>query len=345
MKYKIYSKTKKFLDSLQEDIYNAKTSIYIEMYIFWDDDKKPYNFVDALIEKAQQGVHVVLVLDAFGSKELKETTIQKMQKAKIEIHFFSNRLRRTHRKLVMIDEKIAFFGWANIKKSTKHRLDLQIRIKWKISIKPFLKTFAYTYKMSGWTNRKITAYARKWFFKKIKSFLMENLPGHKMYRLTDYYREKMIHAKKSIKITTPYFMPPRWMIALLDNAQRRGVNVEIMIPYDTDIKMLNKINYYYISLLTDMGITFYAIKQMNHAKMMIIDDNEWVVWSQNIDHLSFSHNFEIGAFFKQKELVNILIDVFNGRKKKSVSYTTLDIRLTLRDRFVRAIYRAIFYII
>ncbi|MCX6824582.1 MAG: phosphatidylserine/phosphatidylglycerophosphate/cardiolipin synthase family protein [candidate division SR1 bacterium] len=345
MKYKIYSKTKKFLDSLQEDIYNAKTSIYIEMYIFGDDDKKPYNFVDALIEKAQQGVHVVLVLDAFGSKELKETTIQKMQKAKIEIHFFSNRLRRTHRKLVMIDEKIAFFGGANIKKSTKHRLDLQIRIKGKISIKPFLKTFAYTYKMSGGTNRKITAYARKGFFKKIKSFLMENLPGHKMYRLTDYYREKMIHAKKSIKITTPYFMPPRWMIALLDNAQRRGVNVEIMIPYDTDIKMLNKINYYYISLLTDMGITFYAIKQMNHAKMMIIDDNEGVVGSQNIDHLSFSHNFEIGAFFKQKELVNILIDVFNGRKKKSVSYTTLDIRLTLRDRFVRAIYRAIFYII
>ena len=103
---------------------------------------------------------------------------------------------------------------------------------------------------------------------------MENLPGHKMYRLTEYYKDKIIHAKKSIKITTPYFMPPRWMIALLDDAQRRGVKVEIMIPYDTDIKTLNKINYYYISLLTDMGITFYAIKQMNHAKMMIIDDNE-----------------------------------------------------------------------
>lgn len=106
---------------------------------------------------------------------------------------------------------------------------------------------------------------------------MENLPGHKMYGLTDYYREKMIHAKKSIKITTPYFMPPRWMIALLDDAQRRGVKVEIMIPYDTDIKKLNKINYYYISLLTKMGIEFYAIKQMNHAKMMIIDDHECIV--------------------------------------------------------------------
>lgn len=98
-----------------------------------------------------------------------------------------------------------------------------------------------------------------------------------MYHLTEYYKEKIIHAKKSIKITTPYFMPPRWMIALLDDAQRRGVNVEIMIPYDTDIKQLNKINYYYIKKLTDMGMIFYAIKQMNHAKMMIIDDKEGVI--------------------------------------------------------------------
>jgi phosphatidylserine/phosphatidylglycerophosphate/cardiolipin synthase-like enzyme len=63
-----------------------------------------------LIEKSKQGVHVVLVLDAIGSRDLEESTIEKMRKAKIEVHFFSNRLRRTHRKLVMIDERIAFFG-------------------------------------------------------------------------------------------------------------------------------------------------------------------------------------------------------------------------------------------
>lgn len=140
-------------------------------------------------------------------------------------------------------------------------------------------------------------------------------------------------------------MPPRWMIALLDDAQRRWVNIEIMIPYDTDIKTLNKINYYYINKLTDMGIIFYAIKQMNHAKMMIIDNNEGIVWSQNIDHLSFSHNLEMGAFFKQKTLVHELTSIFEGRKKKSVSYTTLDTKLNVGDKMLRAIYRTIFYII
>lgn len=315
------------------------------MYIFWDDNKRPHSFVDALIEKAKQWVHIVLVLDAFGSKGIEKSTIEKMRKSNIEILFFSDRLRRTHRKLIMIDEKIAFFGGANIKKDTRHRLDIQIRIKGRRSSKPFLKTFAYTYKMCWWTSKKITNYARKWFFKKIKSFLIENLPGHKVYGLTEYYREKMIHAKKNIKITTPYFMPPRWMIALLDDAQRRWVKVEIMIPYDTDVKTLNKINYYYINKLTNMGIVFHAIKQMNHAKMMIIDDNEWVVWSQNIDHLSFSYNFEVGAFFRQENLVQELVHIFDERKKRSVSYTTLNIKLTLRDKCIRAMYRTIFYII
>ena len=149
MKYKIYSKTNKFLDGLRKDIHEAKTSIYIEMYIFLDDNKKPYNFIQALINKAKEGIQVVLVLDAFGSKELTEHDIQSMEIAGVSVNFFSNWLRRTHRKIVMIDEKIAFFGGANIKKNTRKWLDLQIRIKGKIITKPFLKTFAYTYKMCG----------------------------------------------------------------------------------------------------------------------------------------------------------------------------------------------------
>lgn len=345
MKYKIYSRTSRFLDGLWKDIHTAKSSIYIEMYIFLDNNEKPYNFIQALIKKAKQWVYIVVVLDAFGSKELSQEEIDKMQTAGIQIYFFSNRLRRTHRKIVIIDEKIVFFGGANIKKDTRKRLDIQIRLQWKIFIKPFLKTFAYTYKMCGGKDKKIIKYTRKWFLKRIKTLLVENLPGHKIFGLTEYYKEKIIHAKKSIKITTPYFMPPRWMIALLDDAHRRGVTIEIMIPYDTDIKLLNKINYYYINTLTPMGILFYAVKQMNHAKMMIIDDNEGVVWSQNIDHLSFSHNLEMGAFFKQKTLVKNLKDIFEWRKRKSVSYTTLDIRLTLQDKCIRAIYRTIFYII
>ena len=110
MKYKIYSKTKRFLDGLWEEIDNAKSSIYIEMYIFLDDKIPPYNFTELLISKAKEGISVVLVLDSFGSKELTQKDIRSMENVGISINFFSNWLRRTHMKIVMIDEKIVFFG-------------------------------------------------------------------------------------------------------------------------------------------------------------------------------------------------------------------------------------------
>lgn len=110
MRYKIFSKTKKFRDALRKDIQNAKKSIYLEMYIFVDDDNKNYNFVKLLIQKAKKGIKIVLVLDAFGSKELTTQAITKMRKAGIEVHFFSDRLRRIHRKIIIIDDYITFFG-------------------------------------------------------------------------------------------------------------------------------------------------------------------------------------------------------------------------------------------
>ena len=54
MRYRVYSRTKKFLDALWKDIYHAKSSIYIEMYIFLDDNQKPYDFIEALIIKAKE---------------------------------------------------------------------------------------------------------------------------------------------------------------------------------------------------------------------------------------------------------------------------------------------------
>jgi cardiolipin synthase len=296
-----------------------------------------------LSKRAKAGVEVVLVLDAFGSRELKQSSIKTMKDAGVEVLFFSDRIRRTHRKIIVIDDKISFFGGANIKQNSKQRLDLQARLAGKIVSKPFLRSFSYTYKMCGGKNKHILHHCRKSFFGKIKSFIIENLPGHKQYKLTDYYKEQLLKAKKSIKITTPYFIPPRRLMALLDNALRRGVNIDIIIPYDTDIKTLNKINYHYIDKLMPLGIHFYAIPQMNHSKILIIDDKEGLIGSQNVDYLSMQHNIEVGAFFKQKDMVQNLLKIFEKRKKQSKPYKDMDIRLTLKDRIFGRFFRAFFY--
>lgn len=343
MKYRLYTRTRKFWDALWKDIKKAQISIYLEMYIFLDDTKESHNFVELLIKKAQQWIKIVLILDAFWSWNLKTASIKKMQAAGIEIHFFSDWLRRSHKKIIIIDERIAFFWGANIHKRSRHWLDLQMRIEGRLTIKPMIKTFAYTYKMCGGQDKKIIARYKKSLFKKIKLFLIQNYPGNKLYQLTEYYKEKIIQAKKSIKITTPYFIPPRRLLALLDDAVRRGVIVEIIVPADTDVKTLNRINYYYITKVIPLGIRCYAMKKMNHAKMMIIDDKEAVLGSQNMDKLSLDVNYEVWAFFTQKKLVHQLLDIFDQRKKKSPLYTESKIKFSLRWKIVLGFMKIISY--
>ena len=86
-----------------DEINKAKTSIYLEMYIMLDDTSG-YNFVSALKHKAENGVKVVLILDAFGSYSLSSKAQDLLQKAGVEIIFSSHLLHRLHRKILIIDE-------------------------------------------------------------------------------------------------------------------------------------------------------------------------------------------------------------------------------------------------
>lgn len=343
MKYKLYIKTNKYWNALRQDIEKAKKSIYIEMYIFLDDTKESHDFVNLLVKKAKEWVKIVVVLDAFWSWDLSDTIIEKFRQAWIDFNFFSDWFRRTHRKIIIIDHQIVFFGGANIKNNSRHWIDLQIRIKDTLIVRQIIRTFAYTYKMCGWKDPQILAYYKKSLIQALKLYVLSNLPWHKHYKLTNYYKEKLIQAKKSIKITTPYFIPPRRMLALFDDAIRRGVVIEIIVPFDTDVKLLNKINRYYIAKLLPLGIIFYAAKQMNHAKMMIIDNREICIWSQNIDNLSMLHNLEIGIFSRQKTLVTAILHIFDQWKKKSNYYKIWYMKISLFDKIIFQFLKLLFY--
>ena len=132
--------------------------------------------------------------------------------------------------------------------------------------------------MQAAINFKIQLYS----FPKIKSFIVDNVLGAKNpYYLNRHYRAKIKNAKQSIQIVTPYFLPPRWLIALLDDACRRQVNVEIIIPKNTDIRYLDQVNFLNYCRFSAIVIKFYLSKNMNHAKILLIDDKEVMNGSQN----------------------------------------------------------------
>ncbi len=317
MKYKLYTSSKKSWRAMIDEINKAKKCIYIEMYIFMDDTSDKFDFLGALKEKASQGLEVVIVVDSFGSMDIKKETVNDLKIAGIEFLFFSNWLRRTHRKILLIDNKIAFLGGVNIKKNSSDWIDLQVKLSSNSLVKNILRSFAYTYQMSGGKNINILNNRKRSIFKTIRAQFLEHWPNHKIYALQAYYQEKILAAKDKIVIATPYFTPPRWLMALFEAAISRGVKIDILIPGDTDVKFLNRINRIYINKLSGLGINFYSQNKMNHAKILLVDDSEALIGSQNLDIFSFKLNIESGVFIKDKRLSEELKKIIEKWKKDS----------------------------
>ncbi len=319
-----------------ESIDQAKKSIYIEMYIFSDDTKKSHDFIGKLKQKAREGLRVVIVADAFGSKTLKNEIAKNIEKSGVEFLFFSNWLRHIHRKILIVDEKTAFIGGVNIGKRFTHWNDLQIKLSGR-TVKNILRSFAYTYKMAGGKDKKIIAFRDRKFSSKLKFWIIEHWPNRNIHTLKNHYIEKITRAEKSILITTPYLTPPRWLISLLDDAIRRKVRVEILIPKKVDWQIMNLINQRYMRNLHPLGINFYIVNQMNHSKLLIIDKEEALVGSQNLDILSFELNIEAGVFFREKKLVQEILNVTELWKKNSSKFKPSHYKMKMIDWIILAL--------
>jgi len=342
MKYRLYTTSQKAWDGMFKAMSQAQKSIYLEMYIFLDDTQATHNFLGLLKDKARTGVEVVIIADSYGSASLRGPAANDLKASGVELIFFSHWLRRTHRKMLIIDNNVAFIGGVNIKEKIRHWHDLQIRMSGKI-IMPMLKSFAYAYEIMGGKKESILKYSRLPLVKKIKSWITDSIVGtSKLYNLNNYYKERIGAAKVSIKIVTPYLLPPRWLLAILDDACRRGVNVEIIIPNDTDIKPLNKINYLNACRMSAYGVKFYLMSAMNHAKIMLIDEEEGLIGSQNMDILSFNLNMEAGVFSRQKKLVNDLNNIFTHWRNESIFFTASGKKIKFFDRILIAIFK-LFY--
>lgn len=344
MKYKLYTTSFSAWDAMIEAIENAHKSIFLEMYIFLDDTTESHDFIGKLAEKARGGVSVIVVADAFGSKGLKKETLTLLKSAGVEVLFFSHWLRHIHRKILIIDKKIAFMGGVNIGKRFFNWHDLQLKLGGKIAQR-LLKSFAYTYEMAGGKDAKILTLRKKKLSYTLKFWLIEHLPSKNIYTLKNHYIAKISAATNSIQITTPYFTPPRWLISLLDNAVRRGVKVEIIIPFNADLPLMDRINYRYMQDVKKTGVTFFLTKTMIHAKLLLIDRREGLIGSQNIDLASFSINSEVGLFFTDKKLIQDLETVIEKWKKDSSPFESKKFKMHFVDYLILTLTKILYPIL
>ena len=301
-----------------DSISGAQKSVYLEMYIF-NDDMHQFNFFNLLKEKATQGLQVIIILDSFGSHELSKAKIKELKDSGIELLFMSYFFHHAHRKILIVDEHVAFIGGVNFHQSAELWNDLVVRIKGSL-VKKITRSFAKSYVRAGGTNHEILSKQEKNGWKKTKTWIVDHFPITHKHQLRLIYTEHINTAKNRIIFITPYFMPKRWMLSLLHQAVLRGVTVEVLVPQYTDHYIIDRVNYFYIYKLSKVGVQFYTEHKMNHAKAMIIDDDEAMIGSQNLDFLSFDYNSEVGIFFKNTKVISTLLKISDGWKSNSTLF-------------------------
>lgn len=319
MGYRFYTSSQTALAGMFSAIESARSCVYLEMYIF-EHDQTGREFLSVLEDKAREGVRVIVVLDSIGSFGVTSAEIAHLKSSGAEVLFFSFWFRRTHRKILIVDDAIVFLGGVNISGRFARWKDLQVRLTGKRIAQSALRSFARVYHQCGGTNPALINIAAPHFFKRARLWFQEHGVGPKHRSLRRYYEEHIDGALHSIMLITPYFIPHRWLIARLHSAILRGVRVTIIVPKLTDHPLVDRVNEYYLDIFFQLGAVCFQGTTMNHAKVMLIDNREGTIGSHNLDALSFDWNVEASVFFDSPTMVKHLGKIIMGWKTDSIPY-------------------------
>src|SRR5581483_9632114 len=306
--FAIFNNGDQFYPAMMEAIEQARRSITIEAYIYWEG-KIGHRFADALAARAREGLPVKILLDAVGASSIGADILKTLEAGGCQVEWYHpvrwyslNRINnRTHRKSLIIDGRIGFTGgagiadhWLGNAEDEDHWRDIQVRIEG-----PAAMTLQ-------------TGFARNWlettgelvsgpdYFPpteaagelEIQSILSSPETGSSTVRVMYYL--SIVCARQSILIANPYFVPDRTALDILIDARRRGVAVKIMVAgrhNDTRLARFNSTRLY--GPLLKHGIEIYEYNRtMLHHKYMVCDGVWSTVGTTNFDNRAFALNDE-----------------------------------------------------
>lgn len=330
------SGTAKF-DALKRDLKNARHSILLQYYIFADDNLGN-EIADILIEKAIQGVKVMVIYDHVGSFTTRSRFFGRMRDAGVDVHPFfrvtfpqlANRINwRNHRKLVIIDREIGYVGGMNIAdRYTKGSdgnppwRDTHFRLKGDI-VESLILSFAIDWSFMGQplsydvNHQKPSAH-----FGNVGMQLVSSGPVDTWDNLSLCFLKAISSAKKSIYLQTPYFLPTDALQHALEAASFSKVDVRIMIPRKCDSRLLRLASFSYITQCLKAGIKVYLYEpEMLHAKALVIDEDLVAAGSTNFDFRSLENNFETTLFIYDRDINRKMRDIFFEDIRNSTKLT------------------------
>jgi cardiolipin synthase len=317
----------------ENSLHKAKQHIHLLFYA-WRADATGRRFRDILIQKAQQGVQVRLLLDWVGtSAPLSFFNPLKAAGGRVAWFMPPKMVRqsfinfRNHRKLIIIDGCVSFIGGMNIGGEYLSWLDLAVKLQgpvvdqiqevfcddWYFSAGEEINTPEY---FGNWSDPKVIKNAHEYDMDNISCATISSGPHQQLNATQEVLFLALTSARKRIWIMTPYFIPDQAIIFALRAARYRGVDVKLMLPALSNHPIVRRASRAYYAELLQTNINILEYLGMVHAKVLIIDDHITFMGSANVDSRSFRLNFETTTICDAAILNTRLAAVFENASNR-----------------------------
>ncbi|MBU6460092.1 MAG: cardiolipin synthase ClsB [Proteobacteria bacterium] len=302
----LFQSGKEYFPALVLAIDGATTEIHLESYIF-ELDVTGLRVRDALVQAAQRGVKVHLLIDGFGSLDFVQHHMHQLVLSGVEVlvyrpdsealFFKRQRLRRLHRKVVLIDNSIAFVGGINIIDDMNHHRFSAPRFDFAVSVTGPLVSEIYLSVKRIWRLISLFEFAgRKPFLVhpiqvpcagdiKASFSVRDNLKHRR--EIESAYLAAIHSAKNEIILSSAYFLPGRIFQQALIDAACRGVHVVLLLQGRADHPFIHYAEHGLYEELMSGGVDIYEYTRSHlHAKVAVIDEYWATVGSSNLDPFS-----------------------------------------------------------
>ncbi|MBX3161213.1 MAG: phosphatidylserine/phosphatidylglycerophosphate/cardiolipin synthase family protein [Deltaproteobacteria bacterium] len=294
--------------AMLEALAGARTSILLETYILAADATGD-RFKAVLVERARAGVAVRIIYDAVGSFGLSNAYVAELRAAGCEVVDFNpiapwrRRFRlshRDHRKIIVVDEVVAFTGGLNIADDYasaadggRNWHDMHCRLTGPI-VFDLARVFRRTWLRAGGAPFPPIEPAGSRVPGRGASFvrLLDNTKLRSRGAIRRTYLHVMKAARSSILIQNAYFLPDRGLRRAMVRAVQRGVDVSVVVPGHSDVRVIEWASLYVLRGLAAAGVRIFRWRGMLHAKTCVVDGTWSTIGSYNFDAISRFNNLE-----------------------------------------------------
>jgi cardiolipin synthase A/B len=316
-------------------IQNAGDHINLETFII-EDDEVGRKFADLLLKKQAEGVQVNLIFDSVGSFSTPAAFFQRLRDAGIQVVEFNpvNPFKAhghwllahpDHRKILIIDGKVAITGGINISSVYSSRLSGRRQVDgtplpWRdtdVQIEgPAVAEFQNLF-LDTWQKQNGPTLSERPYFPDLKEEgnalvrVVGSTPGQDNRITFIVYVSAITFAEHSVHLTNAYFIPDDQILDAFTDAARRGVDVKIVLPSTSDSSMALYAARYNYSELLKAGVKIYERRNaLLHAKTAVIDEVWSTVGSTNMDFWSFLSDDEVNAVILNHEFAIEMENMF-----------------------------------